>query len=260
MFEGVYFIKGDTYERPEKGRRRIIELFPNNKIIMFPQTVYFSDTEEGKKQLEISKNIYNNHPNLVLIAREKPSYEFLKEHFTNAKIYLTPDIVLTLDEQKEIKREGALLVFRTDKEKVISDECIKEIENKISEVYDSFIYSDMSLGSGIVNIAGKYRDTILENKFKQFQSAEVAITDRLHGMIFAAITGTPCVVFGNFNHKIEKSYDWIKDLGYIFFCNKFEDFDEAFEKARKVEKKTYDNKFAKDMILKVLKDEINMEI
>ena len=52
---------GDTYERPEKGRREVIKLYPNNKIIIFPQTAYFSDTENGKKELEISKQIYNNH-------------------------------------------------------------------------------------------------------------------------------------------------------------------------------------------------------
>ena len=57
---------GDTYERPEKGRREVIKIFPNNKIIIFPQTAYFSDTEEGRKELEISKQIYNNHKNLNL--------------------------------------------------------------------------------------------------------------------------------------------------------------------------------------------------
>ena len=61
---------GDTYLLPEEGRRTVIETFPNNKIISFPQTAYFSDTGEGKKQLEISKQIYNAHKNLVILARE----------------------------------------------------------------------------------------------------------------------------------------------------------------------------------------------
>ena len=42
-------------------------------------------------------------------------------------------------------------------------------------------------------------------------------TDRLHGMIFAFITGTPAIVFSNNNHKIEGAYEWIKDCGYIYF-------------------------------------------
>ena len=37
-------------------------------------------------------------------------------------------------------------------------------------------------------------------------------------MIFAAITGTPCVVLGNSNHKIEESYNnWLHDIQYITF-------------------------------------------
>ena len=37
---------GDTYDVPEKGRRAIIEMFPNNKIIVFPQTSHFDSIDE----------------------------------------------------------------------------------------------------------------------------------------------------------------------------------------------------------------------
>ena len=37
-------------------------------------------------------------------------------------------------------------------------------------------------------------------------------------MIFCVITGTPCIVFNNFNHKIEFSYkNWLSHLDYIKF-------------------------------------------
>ena len=113
---------GDTYERPEKGRREVIKTFPNNKIIIFPQTAYFSDTEKGKKELEISKEIYNAHKNLIIMAREEKSYQFMKKHFYNNKIYLTPDIVMTLNKSLNKDREGVLLLFRTDKEKTLEDQ------------------------------------------------------------------------------------------------------------------------------------------
>jgi pyruvyl transferase EpsI len=45
---------------------------------------------------------------------------------------------------------------------------------------------------------------------------EVVVTDRLHGMIFAAITGTPCVVLQNSNHKIESTHQtWLSSLSHI---------------------------------------------
>ena len=41
------------------------------------------------------------------------------------------------------------------------------------------------------------------------------ITDRLHGMVFCAITGTPCIVLSNNHHKVKGTYEWIKHLDYI---------------------------------------------
>ena len=50
---------------------------------------------------------------------------------------------------------------------------------------------------------------------QEFCGAELLITDRLHGMVFAALTGTPCIVFSNYNHKVKGTYEWIKYLPYI---------------------------------------------
>lgn len=247
---------GDTYERPEKGRREVIKTFLNNKIIIFPQTSYFSDTEKGQKELEISKQIYNNHKNLIMLAREEKSYKFMKEHFYNCKIYLTPDIVMTLNKSSSKSRENALLLFRTDTEKTLEDSNIEKIKEIAENKFGNYTMSDMNLGSGIVNIGGNKRDEVLNNKLEQFQNSQIAITDRLHGMIFAAITETPCVVFGNFNHKISESYKWLKNLEYIQFCNDIEEIEQAIEKVTKAPNRKYDNKFAEKAIVEVLKKEI----
>lgn len=248
---------GDTYVRPEKGRREVIKLFPNNKIIIFPQTAYFSETEEGKKELEISKEIYNNHKNLVILAREEKSYKFMKENFYNAKIYLTPDIVMTMHKKSNKNREGALLLFRTDKEKTLNNTDIEKIKEIAENKFKKYILSDMNLGSGIVNIGGTKREQILENKFDEFQRSRIVITDRLHGMIFAAITETPCIVFGNFNHKISESYKWLENLEYIQFCNNIEEMEKSIEKVTKSKNVKYDNRFAEDMIVEILKQEMS---
>lgn len=87
--------------------------------------------------------------------------------------------------------------------------------------------------------------------------SQIVITDRLHGMIFAAITETPCVVFGNFNHKISESYKWLKELKYISFCNSIDELEDAINKISSVKEPKYDNKFAQDAIAEILKQEIN---
>lgn len=248
---------GDTYVTPEAGRRKMIQMYPNNKIIIFPQTAYFSDTPEGEKVLEESKRIYNAHKNLVILAREEKSYNFMKKEFYNAKVYLTPDIVMTLKETKNIKRAGALLLFRTDKEKTVTDETIEDIKEKMVEHYGKYILSDMNIWNTITNnISYKQREELLEDKFIQLQSAKMVVTDRLHGMIFSAITETPCIVFNNFNHKIEESYKWLKELKYIKFCKNLSELEEKINELKKVKKIKYDNQFAIDIILPILKKEI----
>ena len=248
---------GDTYERPEKGRREVIKLYPNNKIIIFPQTAYFSDTENGRKELEISKQIYNNHKNLVILAREEKSYSFMKEHFYNAKLYLTPDIVMTLYKPNKLyeNRNGVLFLFRTDEEKTLNDKKVKEL---INNKYGRVNISDMNLGKGIVKIGGKVRDELLENKFNQLKEHKFVITDRLHGMIFAAITETPCIAFGNFNHKISESYKWLKNLKYIQYCNDINDLENQLTKIEKLvpEDIKYDNTFAEKCIVDIMLKEI----
>jgi pyruvyl transferase EpsI len=49
------------------------------------------------------------------------------------------------------------------------------------------------------------------------RNSELVITDRLHGMIFCAITSTPCIVMSNYNYKVSGVYEWIKDLKYVSF-------------------------------------------
>ncbi len=54
-------------------------------------------------------------------------------------------------------------------------------------------------GHGAVEIDERFFDRMeeLNSKFAEFLSSGLVITDRLHGMIFAAITGTPCIALDN---------------------------------------------------------------
>lgn len=247
---------GDTYLVPEEGRRKVIQLFPDNKIIIFPQTAFFEDNENGKAQLEISKKIYNNHSQLVIMAREEKSYNFMKEHFYNAKVFLTPDIVMSMNECGKLDRENITFLFRMDKEKTLTDNEITKIKDVITNKYGKYIISDMHLGEDVINVAGNIRKRVLENKFKEFQSSKLVVTDRLHGMIFAAITETPCIALGSSTHKIFESYKWLENLGYIKICDNIDNFEQLVNEVLSVKNRNYDNKFAKEPILKILKDEI----
>ena len=56
-------------------------------------------------------------------------------------------------------------------------------------------------------------------KLDEFRKSKLVVTDRLHGMLFAAITGTPCIALGNSSGKVKGVYDWLTHLDYIQYVD-----------------------------------------
>ena len=243
---------GDLYPGIEIGKRCAIETFPNNKIIIFPQTIYYNNKLEFEKSIKI----YNSHKNLIIMAREQKSYDIMKKYFDKCKVYLTPDIVMTMKKSMNLKREEGLLLFREDKEKSIS----KIDKNKITEIlkkmYGKYSVTDTHLGHDNFDMKGEIRANILKEKFEKLNRAKVVITDRLHGMIFAAITETPCVALNSYTHKTVESYKWFKNLEYIELCDDINLLEDKIKKVTLCKNIYYDNTFAEDIISKILLYEI----
>jgi len=200
---------GVMYQKYEAIRRIIINTFPDNKIIIFPQTISYGDSKYGKSELEKSKKIYNQHKNLLLMAREEKSFKIMKDLYYNCNVILTPDIVLYLDYRKLVENHnGVGFCFRDDKESILS----KEEKEKIISNYDNY-NNITTLIENDINIDSKTRKGVVEKKLKQFAENSLVITDRLHGMIFAYITNVPCIAFNNSNGKIQGVYKWIENKG-----------------------------------------------
>lgn len=233
---------GDEYILCENRRRLIIESFPNNKIILMPQSIYFNNTEYAKKELEISKKIYNNHKNLTLIARELVSFEIMKKEFNNTNVILTPDIVMYLNKTEKRSRNGVLFAMRKDVEKVLTNEQIECMNKQVSKYFNKQTLTDTHLGHVPINCDS--REKVVEDKLEEFRNAELVITDRLHGMIFALITSTPCIALGNYNHKIESSFEWLKNQGYIKFINNPDNIEHTILDLKNNENIKYNNTFA----------------
>lgn len=233
---------GDEYIICENRRRMIIENFTNNKIILMPQSIYFNDTEFARKELEKTKLLYNSHKNLTLIARELVSFEIMKREFKNVNIILTPDIVMYLNKTESRQRNGALFAMRKDLEKILTEDQIQKIDEQVSKHFDKKLMTDTHLGN--VEITCSVREKVVEDKLEEFRNAELVITDRLHGMIFAAITSTPCIALGNYNHKIEASFEWLKNQGYIKFLKNPNDIENAILDIKQKSNLKYNNEFA----------------
>ena len=204
-----------------------------------PQSIYFTKDEEGKKEFEISKEIYNKHKNLTIVTREQISYDIVKEHFT-ADILLTPDIVMSLNKQKEnIDRKGIMYILREDVEVVLDDKNRKDLISLGHKYFDDVKVTDMMHP---VTFNDDKRDEILDTFMGEISKRELVITDRLHGMIFCAITGTPCIVFSNYNHKVKGSAKWFEHLDYIKYLDEVSETEDVIKEIMKVKNTKYDNK------------------
>lgn len=211
---------GDEWSEEEYFRKSVIKDFYNNKIVVFPQTIYYSETEKGKREKLESIPIYENHPNLTLIAREKKSFDLMKKLYPNTNVLMTPDIVLSMSMNefgaKKNIRNGILLCMRMDVERKVTDQEQEELEEFLGEVGLIYRKTDMYSQDSITK---ENRQERVIDKMEEFARAELVITDRLHGMVFAAITETPCIVLSNYNYKVKGTYEWIKNLGYVYFAD-----------------------------------------
>ncbi len=215
---------GDLYPMIEHFRQMVISNFTKNKTISFPQTIDFGDTPSGKKALKKAVKVYSKHPELILLAREQKSFDFFNKYFNKNTVIKVPDIVLTLDKtNKNQARSSAVICLRDDKEKKLNPGQEKVLLDIVKEKFGSFITRDTHIGGSNISLYKRIKS--LENIWNDFRSAEVVITDRLHGMIFCYITNTPALVFLNNNHKIKSSHKWIQHADHIHLMQDFSEED-----------------------------------
>jgi pyruvyl transferase EpsI len=205
---------GLEYFREELYRRILIKKFNKNKIILFPQTVYFPDTPKGKKEFKKTMAAFKSHPKFYAFIRDEISYDIVKGHLLE-RVFLIPDIAMSLGNLTiERERTGVTICLRDDKEGIYSKAQKEMIINNATKYYKKINITD-TITSYPISIAQREKE--LYKIWDLFSGSKLIITDRLHGMIFAAITSTPCIVFGTYNHKLLGQYKWLEHLDYIKF-------------------------------------------
>lgn len=242
---------GDLYYECELARQFIVEHLKEAKVVVFPSTLTYTDSKQGNRLLKRAKKIYNSNSNLLILSREKYSYDFGKKEFALCENYLVPDIVHYLCESQCLsERAGVLVCLRQDSEQITDQRnlIITEIcQQHVVELYDTQLYR---------KIDDDIKQYEIESALRTFRRAEVVVTDRLHGLIFSVITNTPCIVLPSFDKKIEGTYEWHKKLNFIKFV-KNQDMQEilnAIMELKSVKLKNhidYKKKYFLDLFLKI---------
>lgn len=211
--------------------REIVENYPDNRIIIFPQTVFFSEDDRGKREYNISREILRTHRNITVCAREKQSESLCRELIgDNSNVFLLPDMALFFKYDNLVVERNKNVIsvcLRNDQESIFDEEEKNRITLATSK--KNYVVRHMSMHSGIFEGKTERLQQVMD-KFDIIASSGLIITDTLHCMIFAALSGTPCIAFNNLSKKVENVYEWISNLNYIEFCDNEDTLDELIDK------------------------------
>ena len=229
---GGYF--GSLWRNEEIAELKILRHFPANRIIIMPQTWYYFDNQQGRKELAYDKRAFSRFTNLHVFARDRNSYDLIQREnlYPNAKsIHHVPDMVLSMDftSLAPEKRSGVLVCFRPDPEKVMSIHAQNEIYARLLRDFGHVGFFSTNLANSPVMI--RDWDEALTGLLRRVAGAELVVTDRLHGMIFAAVTGTPCVAFDNVTGKVLGVHEWLSGCEYVQVCGGIDELDGAISRA-----------------------------
>lgn len=235
---------GDEYYWEEEYRRQILKDLKDNKIFIFPQTIYYKDKNKEKDSI-----IFYNRSNITICARGEISFFKMKELYPLAQIILCPDITLWdknfyCNSNKEI---DILFCLRQDKEKNIN----LNIDNFFNSDLNKIIIDNHCHGITLEN-----REIIVKNQIKNFSKAKLIVTDRLHGFIFGLYSAAAVILIDNYNYKIQENYNFLKGYNFIRKIEEFNQLNKTIEELL-IEKNVFDNSILLPYFKK-LKSEIKL--
>ena len=128
---------GDLYPQHQNLRETIIRMFPNNRVIVLPQTLFYKSQET----LEKSAALFRQHQDCHLLARDERTANAFKQFSPN--VYLSPDMAHELYGTLPTKntQTGQSLYFlrkdieASDIEKMLWHNCLPAAISKIGMTF-----------------------------------------------------------------------------------------------------------------------------
>lgn len=188
--------------------KMVTRQFPNNKLVLMPQTVYFKS--EDRKQ--DTSNALNNHNHLLFLARDQISFDSAKEMFPKINVQMYPDVVTTLIGKYNFshERNDIMVCVRDDGEKFYSDSEISKLIKDLSTL--GKVDKDDTTIKEQIDSSHPELQSVIESYIEKLSKYSVVITDRYHGTIFSLIANTPVIVIKTNDHKVVTGVDWFKGV------------------------------------------------
>lgn len=232
---------GDIYPAHQNFRKHIVSQFKNHNIVVLPQTAFYQDRENLKKDA----TIFNAHPNLTICARDSVTYELLASELTCNILLMTDMAFCSNYEGNKLTEKGkTLLIQRLDVEKTSFDiSYLEQIRHLTTSDWPSFQQHDYlkdkfrglnsKISKLLINIGlrsfinddyGVFTTDKRENHVQEaihfLRPYELVITNRLHGFILAYLMGIPTIILNNSYGKNVNFYNsWLKEQKNVYFAS-----------------------------------------
>lgn len=195
----------------------ILSSYPDNRIIILPQTVYFYPDGRFSSPEQFAK-IFTAARHAHICLRERRSWRYCLDvlGLDPERVHLLPDLALLRMQKKAVRKEGRtgrmILALRRDVEKQPGTGSMKKTVEAVCRSRRMRCIQTSTIWKHKV-IPMYRRDDVIEDKIREFASADLVVTDRLHSMVFAMIAGTPCIAVDNTTGKISGVYEeWFPDM------------------------------------------------
>jgi len=204
---------GDLYANINEIREQIITRFPNNRIVLLPQTVFF--TSEVTRDRSVA--VFRRHPDVHIFVRDKASQRIA--NLFSGHVYLAPDMAHQL---YPIASDGGagtgvLRIERVDTEKPVVPASLKDARFDTRTDWIEVVGKEKRL----IDFAWRIQAAFIKRGWQtckkligpwywipvaqRFSSRAVAlfarhehiVTDRLHGHILACLMDKPHTVIDN---------------------------------------------------------------
>jgi exopolysaccharide biosynthesis predicted pyruvyltransferase EpsI len=164
---------------------------------------------------------------LTVIGRDPLSAARAKTLFPHALTFVQPDFVLSLPPAQTLAAGGAgtLLCLRNDSEGRLTDADAQALERLLSG-------PTRRADTWVRRIPLNARTKYLRQMLDLFARHDAVVTDRLHGVIFAALARVPCVAIPTSTHKVESGMAWFREVRFIRFTSDLSAVPAELEAAR----------------------------
>lgn len=197
---------------------KVLETFPNNKVVFLPNSVYKSKTNSPgfvKFQELIKKR--KNKP--VIFSREYQGIKNARKLFgINAVHILVPDVVLAWDINKYMKDHNiqhingnkTLFIDRNDRERISSKVFTYDAKSDWKQMIKRPDYANENMRC--VDWEATVKDRLINETIKWVDQYSKVYSNRMHGAILAWLLGKETYLINNSYGKSKSLYEtWLLD-------------------------------------------------